>query len=126
MVALTAPFGRASLRAPIRSRRTRSVPVAQRRSRRARRRGSPRLSGGSNRMSRLGRALLCAAAAVALGHAPAAAQLVGHPIEISGVAGYLSADVRAGVKDAPAYAGAVAWRAYPWLALEGTAVFGTL
>src|SRR6266568_2596095 len=76
-------------------------------------------------MSRLERALLCAAAAVALGHAPAAAQLVGHPIEISGGAGYFSADVRSGMKDAPAYAGAVAWRAYPWLALEGTAVFST-
>ena len=76
-------------------------------------------------MSRLERALLCAASAIALGHAPAAAQVVGHPIEISGGAGYLSADVRANLKDAPAYAGAVGWRAMPWLAIEGTAVFST-
>src|SRR6266581_7096921 len=76
-------------------------------------------------MSRLERALLCAAAAVALGHAPAAAQLVGHPIEVSGGVGYFNADVRANMKDAPAYTGAVGWRAFPWLALEGAAVFST-
>src|SRR3989442_7703669 len=75
-------------------------------------------------MSRLERALLCAAA-VALGHAPAAAQLVGHPIEVSGGVGYFSADVRSGMKDAPAYTGGIAWRVMPRLAVEGQAGFST-
>ena len=60
----------------------------------------------------------------ALCAAPAAAQIVGHPFEFSGGAGYFHFDTRARMTDGPAYTGSLGWRAMPWLTLEGQATFG--
>ncbi len=60
----------------------------------------------------------------ALCAAPAAAQIVGHPFEFSGGAGYFHYDARARMTDGPAYTGALGWRAMPGLSLEGQATFG--
>jgi outer membrane protein OmpA-like peptidoglycan-associated protein len=60
----------------------------------------------------------------ALCAAPAAAQIVGHPFEFSGGAGYFHYDARARMTDGPAYTGSLGWRAMPWLSLEGQATFG--
>ena len=73
-------------------------------------------------MSRFKAALLCAVA-IAIAAAPAGAQITGHPIEVSGGVGFFHPDVRAQMKDAPAYTGAIAWRWLPVLALEGGVVF---
>ncbi len=69
------------------------------------------------------RALLCIVL-TGLCAAPAAAQIVGHPWEVSGGAGYFHYDARARVKDNPAYTASLGWRVMPWLSVEGTAVFG--
>ena len=55
---------------------------------------------------------------------PAHAQVTGRPFEISGGAGILNYDLRALVKDGPAYHGALGWRAQSWLTIEGSALFG--
>ncbi len=60
----------------------------------------------------------------ALCAAPATAQIVGHPFEFSGGAGYFHYDARARMTDGPAYTGSLGWRAMPWLSLEGQATFG--
>jgi outer membrane protein OmpA-like peptidoglycan-associated protein len=52
---------------------------------------------------------------------PASAQVVGHPIELSGGAGYFAFDSRARIKDAPAYTGGLAIRVAPWLSFEAAA-----
>lgn len=52
---------------------------------------------------------------------PARAQVIGHPIELSGGAGYFAFDSRARIKDAPAYTGGLAIRVAPWLSLEAGA-----
>jgi hypothetical protein len=72
-------------------------------------------------MTRFQGALLVAG--VCLFAAPAAGQIVGHPIEVSGHAGYFKSDDRARRQDAPEYGGAVGWRLHPWLSLEGQALF---
>ncbi|HVP15219.1 MAG TPA: OmpA family protein [Terriglobales bacterium] len=69
------------------------------------------------------RALPCVLVAV-LGAAPAAAQIVGHPLEISGGAGYFHYDTRAHMKDGPAYKGSLGLRIMSVLSLEGMATFG--
>ncbi len=74
-------------------------------------------------MSGSQRALLVLVLA-ALGAAPAAAQITGHPYEFSGGAGYFNYDVRAQLKDNPAYTGSLGWRLMPWMSLEGQATFG--
>ena len=56
--------------------------------------------------------------------APAAAQIVGHPFELSGGAGYFHYDARARMTDGPAYTGSLGWRAMSWLSFEGQATFG--
>ena len=60
----------------------------------------------------------------ALCAAPAAAQIVGHPYEFSGGAGYFHFDARARMTDGPAYTGSLGWRVMSWLSLEGQATFG--
>ena len=60
----------------------------------------------------------------ALCAAPAAAQIVGHPFELSGGAGYFHYDARARVTDAPAYTGSIGMRMMPWLSFEGQVTFG--
>ena len=63
-------------------------------------------------------------AAAAMGRAaPAAAQIVGHPLEVSAGAGIFSPDARASVKSGPAYKGAIGWRFLPGFTLEGQATF---
>src|SRR6185436_11089243 len=57
------------------------------------------------------------------GAVPAAAQIAGHPIEISGGAGIFSPDARASVKSGPAYKGAIGYRFLPGFTLEGQATF---
>src|SRR5262245_41574662 len=52
---------------------------------------------------------------------PAAAQIIGNPIEVSGQLGLSAPDARAHVKSGPAYGASVGWRALPWLVLEGQA-----
>jgi outer membrane protein OmpA-like peptidoglycan-associated protein len=79
-------------------------------------------------MARSKTALRLLAAAVALAAAagqtvPAAAQIIGHPIEVSAGAGIFSPDARASVKSGPAYKGAVGWRFLPGFTLEGQATF---
>jgi len=69
------------------------------------------------------RALLSLAVAV-LSAAPAAAQVAGNPLELSGGAGVFSYDARSRVELGPAYTGALGWRWMPWLTLEGEATFG--
>jgi len=75
-------------------------------------------------MSRLKGALLCAAAAT-LVSTHAGAQITGHPVELSAGAGIFHYDVRAYTTDAPAYGGALGWRAAPWLSLEAAGVYNT-
>jgi outer membrane protein OmpA-like peptidoglycan-associated protein len=60
--------------------------------------------------------------AVALA-APAGAQIVGRPFEISGGAGVFAPDARARMKTGPAYKGALGWRILPAFVLEGHAAF---
>jgi outer membrane protein OmpA-like peptidoglycan-associated protein len=60
----------------------------------------------------------------ALCAAPATAQIVGHPFEFSGGAGYFHYDARARMTDGPAYTGSLGWRVTPWLSVEGQATFG--
>ena len=74
-------------------------------------------------MSVTQRALLVIVLA-ALCAAPASAQIVGHPLELSGGAGYFHYDARARMTDAPAYTGALGWRVSPFLTVEGQATFG--
>jgi outer membrane protein OmpA-like peptidoglycan-associated protein len=74
-------------------------------------------------MSVTQRALLVIVLA-ALCAAPASAQIVGHPFELSGGAGYFHYDARARMTDAPAYMGALGWRVSPFLVVEGQATFG--
>jgi outer membrane protein OmpA-like peptidoglycan-associated protein len=57
------------------------------------------------------------------GAVPAAAQITGHPIEISGGAGIFSPDARASVKSGPAYKGAIGYRFLPGFTIEGQATF---
>jgi outer membrane protein OmpA-like peptidoglycan-associated protein len=66
--------------------------------------------------------LLVAIAAVCA--APAAAQIAGRPIEVSGGAGYLNYDVRSVTRDGPAYTGSLGWRMFPWLVFEDRHLFG--
>ena len=74
-------------------------------------------------MSGFQRALLVIVLA-ALCAAPAAAQIVGHPFELSGGAGYFHYDARSHMKDGPSYTGSLGWRAGSWLSFEGQATFG--
>jgi len=74
-------------------------------------------------MSGSQRALLVIVLA-ALCAVPAAAQIVGHPFEFSGGAGYFHFDARARMTDGPAYTGSLGWRAMSWLSFEGQATFG--
>jgi outer membrane protein OmpA-like peptidoglycan-associated protein len=74
-------------------------------------------------MSGFQRALLVIVFA-ALCAAPAAAQIVGHPFELSGGAGYFHYDARARMTDGPAYTGSLGWRSMSWLSFEGQATFG--
>jgi len=60
----------------------------------------------------------------ALCAAPASAQIVGHPLEFTGGAGYFHYDSRAWMTDGPAYMGALGLRVSPFLSLEGQATFG--
>ena len=46
--------------------------------------------------------------------APVAAQVAGHPIEVSGGAGIFGYDTRARLQDSPAYTGSVGFRLTPW------------
>jgi len=69
------------------------------------------------------RALLAIACA-ALCAAPAAAQIIGHPFELSGGAGYFHYDARARMTDRPAYTGSLGWRLSTFLSLEGQVTFG--
>jgi outer membrane protein OmpA-like peptidoglycan-associated protein len=74
-------------------------------------------------MSVTQRALLVIVLA-ALCAAPASAQIVGHPYELSGGAGYFHYDARARMTDGPAFLGGLGWRVSPWMSLEGQATFG--
>jgi len=74
-------------------------------------------------MSVTQRALLVIVLA-ALCAAPASAQIVGHPLELSGGAGYFHYDARARMTDAPAYMGALGLRVASFLSVEGQATFG--
>jgi len=56
--------------------------------------------------------------------APAAAQIVGHPWEVSGGAGYFHYDARARMTDAPVFTGSLGRRIISWLTVEGQATFG--
>jgi outer membrane protein OmpA-like peptidoglycan-associated protein len=74
-------------------------------------------------MSVTQRALLVTVLA-ALCAAPASAQIVGHPLELSAGAGYFHYDARARMTDGPAFMGGLGWRVSPFLSLEGQATFG--
>ena len=63
---------------------------------------------------------LLSLAAVLLCAFPAAAQIGGHPFEISGTAGIFSPDIRARMQTSPAYNAGLGWRARPGLSLELT------
>src|SRR5882672_10209732 len=94
MVPLTARFGRAGRSFPFDDR---AACTSRARSAAARAIGRAAITvvpGGSNRMSRLKGALLCAAAATLIS-APAGAQITGHPLELSAGAGIFQYDVRA-------------------------------
>ena len=69
------------------------------------------------------RALLSLALAACCA-APATAQVIGHPVEFSGGAGYFHFDTRDRMMDGPAYTGALGLRLTPWMTLEGQATFG--
>lgn len=73
-------------------------------------------------MTRLPGALLVVAVCL-LGAAPAAGQIVGHPIEVSGHAGYFKPDDRARTAEGPEFGGTLGLRFMPWLTLEGQATF---
>jgi len=73
-------------------------------------------------MSRLRRAPLVLLAAL-LAATPAAAQIAGHPFEVSAGAGLLHFDTRTQTKDAPGYTAALGWRAQPWLSFEGAGLY---
>ena len=73
-------------------------------------------------MTRLHGALLVAAVCL-LSAVPAAAQIVGNPIEVSGHAGYFNPDERARRAEGPAFGGALGIRVLPWLSLEAQATF---
>jgi outer membrane protein OmpA-like peptidoglycan-associated protein len=68
-------------------------------------------------------ALLLVATTLALA-APAAAQIAGRPIEVSGSAGVFHADAMAQLKTGFASQGTLGWRFMPGLTLEGHATFG--
>jgi outer membrane protein OmpA-like peptidoglycan-associated protein len=55
---------------------------------------------------------------------PAAAQIMGRPFEVSAQAGWNHYDMRAYMRDAPAFGATFGWRAAPRLVLEGQALFG--
>jgi OOP family OmpA-OmpF porin len=74
-------------------------------------------------MNWLKRALLSLALA-ALCAAPAAAQIAGHPLELSGGAGYFHFDTRDRMKDGPAYTGSLGLRLTSWMSFEAQATFG--
>ena len=70
------------------------------------------------------RLLAVAVAAAGLGSAvPAAAQIVGHAVEVSGGAGVYNPDARTLVQTGPAYKGALGYRFLPGFTLEGQATF---
>ncbi|MBI1795586.1 MAG: OmpA family protein [Candidatus Eisenbacteria bacterium] len=60
--------------------------------------------------------LLCLGVIIA---GPAAAQVIGRPIEASGQAGWMHFDKRAIRQDAPVYGASLGWRTNPWLVAEG-------
>ncbi len=60
----------------------------------------------------------------ALCAAPAAAQIAGHPFELSAGAGVFHYDARDHMKDGPAFTGSLGWRFMPYLSLEGQATYG--
>src|SRR5436190_2183254 len=118
MVALTGSLGRDARTTPS-SRQISSVRVWElRRSPRFASSRFPSIPRRSLRMSRLPRALLCAAVAI-LWSAPTSAQIAGHTIEVSGGAGLMHFDARDFAHDAPVFTGSVGWRAASWLTLEG-------
>lgn len=73
-------------------------------------------------MTRFHGALLVAAVCLLMA-VPAAGQIVGNPIEVSGHVGYFKPDDRARKTEGPAYGGAVGYRFLPWMTLEGHALF---
>ncbi len=73
-------------------------------------------------MTRFHGALLVAAVCL-LNAVPAAGQIVGNPIEVSGHVGYFKPDDRARTSEGPAYGAAAGLRVLPWLTLEGQAIF---
>jgi len=62
--------------------------------------------------------VLLTAVFVALSAIPAAAQIGGHPFEISGTAGVFSPDIRARMQNRGAYNGALGWRWGPTVSIE--------
>lgn len=68
-------------------------------------------------MARCQGALFSAALAVMIA-VPAAAQIGGHPYEISGTAGVFSPDIRARMQTSPAYNGSLGWRFGPTLSID--------
>ena len=68
-------------------------------------------------MARLQGALFSAALAVLIA-VPAAAQIGGHPYEISGSAGLFSPDIRARMQTSPAYNSSIGWRFGPTLSID--------
>jgi outer membrane protein OmpA-like peptidoglycan-associated protein len=73
-------------------------------------------------MTRFHGALLVAAVCLTCA-VPAAGQVVGNPIEVSGHVGYSKPDERARRAEGPAFGAAVAYRFLPWMSLEGHAIF---
>ncbi len=71
----------------------------------------------------LRRLAVAAAIAVAAHAAPAAAQIGGRPLEVSGGVGVFNPDARARVQTGPAYKGAIGYRFLPGFTLEGQATF---
>ena len=68
-------------------------------------------------MARFQGALFSAALAVLIA-VPAAAQIGGHPYEISGTAGVFSPDIRARMQNRGAYNGSIGWRFGPTLSID--------
>jgi outer membrane protein OmpA-like peptidoglycan-associated protein len=73
-------------------------------------------------MTRFHGALLVVAVCL-LSAVPAAGQIVGNPIEVSGHAGYFKPDDRARTAEGPSFSGTVGIRLQPWMTLEGHALF---
>jgi len=73
-------------------------------------------------MTSLLRALI-AFALIGLWTAPAAAQIIGRPLEFSAGAGWFGYDSRARVDDGLSVHGRLGWRAYPWMTLETSGTF---